>query len=349
LGGGWRGREYFDLVHPVKLIRLFEGRIPVLFLAGVMACAPKKAEQQPPAELPVPRTIVSPLGKTMTLRFHDEFKAVTDPRDGQPYIDRTKWRTTFWQGSSERTLAGNGEAQYYLDKDYAGKNDVPVEERINPFSFSKPGILTISAFPVPRARWADWGMNTNRYFASGLLISDPHFTFQYGYIEGRFKLPGTRGSWPAFWLLMNDPRMGMTPAQQHRWPPEIDIFEFFGHRPTKFSSALHVPKGHWANWKGGWGIKYYEGTEDLSREFHTWGCEWNENEIAFTFDGQIWARATTPDSLKVRMYLLVNLAVGGNWYAEEMAKSGHPIPPWDVDETTMPWKMECDYVRVYQE
>src|SRR5438105_4725799 len=51
----------------------------------------------------VPQTVVTPSGKIMTLKFNDEFDAVTD-KDGQPYIDRSKWSTTFWQGSSQRTL-----------------------------------------------------------------------------------------------------------------------------------------------------------------------------------------------------------------------------------------------------
>src|SRR5688572_15091226 len=36
---------------------------------------------------PVPLKIKAPSGKEMTLRFHDEFDAMTD-KDGQPYIDR---------------------------------------------------------------------------------------------------------------------------------------------------------------------------------------------------------------------------------------------------------------------
>ena len=48
-------------------------------------------------------------------------------------------------------------------------------------------------------------MGKERCFASGLLISDKHFTFQYGYVEGRFKLPANRGAWPAFWLMGDDP------------------------------------------------------------------------------------------------------------------------------------------------
>jgi len=48
------------------------------------------------------------------------------------------------------------------------------------------------------------------------------------------------------------------------------------------------------------------------------------------------------------MYLLINLAVGGTWYRQEMEAAGTPHKAWEVDETTMPWKMHLDYVRVYQ-
>jgi beta-glucanase (GH16 family) len=87
---------------------------------------------------------------------------------------------------------------------------------------------------------------------------------------------------------------------------------------------------------------------DITNDFHTWGLEWNENEIVFLFDGKIWTRSNTPESMKVPMYLLINLAVGGKWYAEEQTGQGKPTKPWEVEDASMPWKMECDYVRVYQ-
>ena len=49
------------------------------------------------------------------------------------------------------------------------------------------------------------------------------------------------------------------------------------------------------------------------------------------------------------MYLLINMAVGGTWYSQEMKAAAHDYKAWQVDETTMPWKMHLDYVRVYQE
>jgi beta-glucanase (GH16 family) len=288
-----------------------------------------------------PETIVSPLGKTMTLKFHDEFNPVID-KDGQPYIDRSKWQTTFWQGSSQRTLWGNGEAQYYVDKNYVGDYKIP-GPTMNPFSFETPGVLTISAWKVPQDMWKKYYMGKERCFASGLLISDKKFDFKYGYVEGRFKLPADRGAWPAFWLLGDDPSLGK-PDIAHQWGPEIDIFEFFGHRPFKHSAGIIGRKGEKLDWKFG----YDEVGFDISKDFHTWAMEWNADNVELLFDGHIWAHAKTVESLRRPMYLLINLAVGGNWYMKEMMAAGKPYHQWDVDESTMPRKMQCDYVRVYQ-
>lgn len=290
----------------------------------------------------VPQVITSPLGKRMTLKFDDEFNAVPD-RDGQPYLDRSKWQTTFWQGSSARTLPANREAEIYVDKDYRGIGKNPLQHTLNPFSFEQPGVLTISAWKVPQSLWSDFGMTTQRCLASGLLTTDRRFVFQYGYVEGRFKLPDNRGSWPAFWLLGDDASK-TNEEEAHEWPPEIDIFEFFGHRPTKHSAGILARKGEKLDWKFG----YDEVGYDITKGFHTWGMEWNATNIILTFDGRIWARSNTTKSLRRPMYLLINLAVGGKWYSDEMRNRGTPHTPWDVDEKSMPWKMQCDYVRVYQ-
>lgn len=293
----------------------------------------------------VPQTIVAPSGKTLTLKFNDEFDALTD-KDGQPYIDRSKWQTTFWQGSSQRTLWGNEEAEYYTDKDYAGNWKVMPEKNgvLNPFSFETPGILTISATKVPQELWKKYWMGTQRCFSSGVLVSDHRYNFRYGYITGRFKLPPNRGAWPAFWLLGDDITNATSENQAHHWGPEVDLFEFFGHRPTKHSAGIIGVKGEKLPWHFGYNNVGF----DITKDFHTWGLEWNEDNMIFTFDDKVWEKTVTPESFKHSMYLLVNLAVGGRWYSQEMTQAKTPAQPWEVDETSMPWKMQCDYVRVYQ-
>jgi beta-glucanase (GH16 family) len=82
---------------------------------------------------------------------------------------------------------------------------------------------------------------------------------------------------------------------------------------------------------------------DLSAAFHTYGVSWTAGTITFEFDGVSYgtvdrsALATGENWVfdTTGFFLLVNLAVGGNW----------PGPP---DATTaFPQTMTVDYVRVY--
>ena len=318
----------------------------ILATALVLPAAPLPAQTAAPTNDPVslgepatkyqagpgevPQTITSPLGKPMTLKWQDEFNAVADSAtDGQPYIDRSKWQTTFWQGGSERCLLGNGETQYYMDKDYAGKNNLPVAQRPNPFSFETPGILTISATKTPQSLWDNYWMSKERCITSGLLDSDRRYSFKYGYIEGRFKIPMERGSWPGFWMLPDDipvdeqtadpkvttgPWYGDKEIKAHPWPPEIDILESLGIWKSKFDTGYIAPQGEKikvSQWLHDAGV-------NLSDDFHTWGMEWDENVIIWTFDGKIIAHGNITPSFRRPFYILVQLAVGGNWYSQEM-------------------------------
>ena len=311
---------------------------------GLVGPPTRAADKAATVPTTVPLSIRSPLGHALTLKWHDEFDAVPDA-DGTPYVDGSKWQTTFWQGSSERTLAGNVEAQSYMDRHYGGQGNIPVARRPDPFSFETPGVLTISATRLPTGLWPNYGATDQRPFCSGLLCSDHRFTFRYGYVEGRFQLPGNRGAWPAFWLLPDgDPKMGHE-VKDHPWPPEVDVFEFFGHRPTVHTAGMIVPKGEP---KPKFTFGFDDAKVDLSKDFHTWAFEWDEHDCVWTLDGHVWARGSVGPSMRRPFYILVNLAVGGKWYSEEMTNRKTPAKAWEVDETTMPWKMRCDYVRVYQ-
>ena len=101
---------------------------------------------------------------------------------------------------------------------------------------------------------------------------------------------GQRGTWPAFWLLVTNPANGPDPVKQHPWPPEIDMFEMFGHRPTKYTTGYIGRKGEKtkvSQWMHNAGV-------DLSKDFHTWGLEWDENNIVWTFDGKTVAHKPSP-------------------------------------------------------
>lgn len=152
-------------------------------------------------------------------------------------------------------------------------------------------------------------------YTSGMIASFDRFTFTYGYLEMRAKIPAGQGLWPAFWLhLNNDDKSG-----------EIDIFEFLGHEPNIIHMSYHFPKL----------TEFWYDGPDYSQDYHNYAVDWEPDKIIWYIDGVEHARATQ-DIPSEPMYIIVNLAVGGSW-------------PGNPDETTrFPAHYDIDYIRLYQ-
>lgn len=124
------------------------------------------------------------------LIWSDEFNL-----DGAP--DATKWAYDIGTGDWGW---GNNEAQYYTSR----ADNVKVQN----------GVLKIIA---QRENYS--GSN----YTSARIKTQGKFTFKYGRVEMRAKLPSGGGTWPALWMLGNN----ITTAG---WPAcgEIDIMEHLG-------------------------------------------------------------------------------------------------------------------------
>jgi beta-glucanase (GH16 family) len=160
-----------------------------------------------------------------------------------------------------------------------------------------------------------------QHFTSGVMTTDHKFSQLYGHFEIRCKLPKGQGFWPAFWLLTDG----------DKWPPEIDIFENLGHQ----SNILYFST-HWRNPDGSIGGKTQQTTgPDYTTSFHTVAVDWQPQRITWYVDDQEQCHVT--DHIpQEKMYILVNLAVGGKW-------------PGSPNATTpFPSSFDVDYVRVYQ-
>ena len=174
------------------------------------------------------------------------------------------------------------------------------------------------------------------------------FSFTYGVVEARMRVPYAKGFWPAFWMLGANVR-------DVGWPGcgEIDIMEVFGHRRGRRScSTVHNPMHSW-----GTKDPLDGGCADLGADgqpaFHTWKLLWTPDAIAFFFDDDeetpIWmyerpdsSRGTELDAdafpYTLPEYFILNLAVGGNGPAEE----------YDAAALARGVHLEVDYVRVYE-
>lgn len=158
-------------------------------------------------------------------------------------------------------------------------------------------------------------------YTSGMVASWGLFDQQYGYFESRMKLPKGKGLWSGFWLMPGN----LT------WPPEIDIAEYLG--DDAHSRTMHMTNHYKVDNK----MAFQAGKHvdvDYSQAFHVYGLLWEPNKLTWYIDGM--PRFTSTQGLpQMPMYLIANLAVGGNW-------------PGDPDrKTRFPATMLVDYIRVY--
>ncbi len=239
---------------------------------------------------------------TWKLAWSDEFESAR--------LDPAKWVYAIGGNGF-----GNKELQYYTDR----SQNVFIDR----------GMLVIKA-----ARESYTGADgVTREFTSGRILTQGKFAQAYGRFEARIKIPYGQGIWPAFWMLG---------ADRGRWPDigEIDIMENIGKEPTTVHGTIHGP-----GYSGGKGIgsayKLPDG-KPFSEDFHVYAIEWEPNVIRWYVDQQIYKTITPADLppgtrwvFDHPFYLLLNLAVGGNW-------------PGSPDESTkFPQGMYVDYVRAF--
>jgi beta-glucanase (GH16 family) len=236
------------------------------------------------------------------LTWHDEFD--------QAKLDPSKW---------EYVIGGNGfgnkEWEYYTGR----ATNLYLEN----------GTLVIQALKEDYSG-AD---GVKRGFTSARIQTKGKFAQAYGKFEARIKAPYGQGIWPAFWM-MGDVAAG--------WPDngEIDIMENIGREPSMVHGTVHGP-----GYSGAHGIGApfsLPAGERVCDDFHVFAVEWEPKAIRWYVDGKQY-HEVTPASLPAGakwvydhpFYILLNLAVGGEW-------PGYP------DATSkFPQTMVVDYVRVY--
>lgn len=116
------------------------------------------------------------------------------------------------------------------------------------------------------------------------------FTQKFGRFEVRAKLNHGPGSWPAHWLLPEEP---MEPGCGWPYSGEIDIMEAtFLHKNVagaNFHTGDCQKKTH-VNSGFNWSVtaENYPNTSDLEnsfyQDFHTYAVEWDESKIRFFYD-----------------------------------------------------------------
>ncbi len=257
-----------------------------------------------------PSSTTSPVDEThkgYTLKWEEQFNGTSLNRDD-------------WNVELHEPGWVNNELQEYVDS----------EKNI----YVKDGNLVLK--PVKTV-----GSDGKVSYTSGRINTQNKHNFKYGLFEARLKVPAGQGYLPAFWMM---------PANENlygQWPRcgEIDIMEVLGNETKTSYGTIHYGNPH-SESQG----KHTLEKGNFSDEYHTFSVEWEPGKINWYVDGRLmhtendWYSATEgqgeityPAPFDQPFYIILNLAVGGNW-------PGNPDETTDFDKAAF----MVDYVKVFQ-
>lgn len=253
--------------------------------------------------------------------WHDEF-------DGSGKLDENVWR-------AEHGFVRNEEYQWYQAEN----------------AYRQDGLLVLEgrldSIPNPRYREGSRDWRSNRPYArysSASVNTRGSYSFLYGLMEVRARIPAVMGSWPAIWTL----------GIEYPWPSngEIDIMEYY-----HIKGVPHIlANAAWGNDRPNnavWNSVTTPYADFIAKDpywnekFHTWVMDWTKDYIRIYLDGQLLNDIDLSKTINGSIgdhknpfhgaqYILLDLAIGG-------INGGEPQPD------AFPMRYEIDYVRVYQE
>lgn len=230
----------------------------------------------------------------LSLIFSDEFNTPGAP-------DPSKWGYDIGNGSNGW---GNEEKQYYTSR-------------------TENAVVQNGALRIVLKKENFSGFN----YTSARLLTANKFSFKYGIVEARAKLPAGGGTWPAIWSLgANIGSVG--------WPAcgEIDIMEHKGNDLNRIFGTLHYPGRSGGSADGSSRI-----ISNATTEFHIYKVEWTAAAIKIYVDDVLYHTVANSNAIPFNhnFFLIMNVAMGGTF--------GGAIDPNFTEAA-----MEVDYIRVYQ-
>lgn len=249
------------------------------------------------------------------LLSHKGYRLVFEDRFDRPQLDRSRWNVELHEPGWV-----NQELQEYVDS----PENICVQD----------GRLLLR--PVKKVH-GDGSVS----YTSGRISTQHKHDFTYGLFEARLKVPRGKGFLPAFWLMTTDEdRYG-------QWPEcgEIDICEIWGSRTRTNHGTIHYGLPHQ---EAQGTVTLYKG--DFAEEFHDFALLWEPGLLRWYVDGRPFyearqwfsagadgGRKPYPAPFDHDMYIILNLAVGGNWV-------GYPDETTNFENAAF----EVEFVRVYQ-
>jgi beta-glucanase (GH16 family) len=255
--------------------------------------------------------IVALLFVIQVISQHKGFKLVwSDEFNYYGLPDSAKWD---FETKGNETGWGNNEKQFYT-------------HRLTSNAIVKDGFLHIIA------RKEDKG---NKNYTSARLSTSEKFNFTYGRVDVKAKLPSGTGTWPAIWMLGQS-------RKTTKWPDcgEIDIMEHVGYEKDSIHGTVHTAAyNHIKRTQKGNAVFI----ENPYNKFNIYSIIWDKDKIEFLLNNKVYFVFKNESRTKAEwpfddpFYLILNVAVGGNWGGKK-----------GIDNTVFPATMVIDYVRVFQ-
>lgn len=181
-------------------------------------------------------------------------------------------------------------------------------------------------------------LNTNPLdtvkYNTGCIRTTDKFSFKYGKIEVRAKLGKGKGSWPAIWMMPQDPNYG-------GWPHsgEIDIMEHLNFDSFVYQTLhsnyidIQEKKEH---------PPYFTTVPFKADTYNVYGVEWYPDRLDFFVNGKktfTYPKIENADShqwpFDQEFFIILDQALGGSWVG-------------NINDEDLPVEMLVDWVRVYQ-
>ncbi|XP_046456406.1 beta-1,3-glucan-binding protein-like [Daphnia pulex] len=287
-------------------------------------------------------------------------------QDEFEFLDYSKWMhlITAWRG-------GNQEFQYYhnlTENSYVRDGILYIKPTLTADRFDEDFLYNGELDLNQEGCNVDWeggcyvaaGEEIINPIQSARMVTSDSFSFTYGTIEVRAKMPKGDWIWPAIWMKPTDNVYG-------NWPRsgEIDIVEMKGNANfscdgNPIGRQLAGSTLHWGPdpSQDRWRLSHWEKLieePDFSSDFHVYRVDWLPNGFHFYMDKELigelfpppggfwelggfegenlWISGTNLAPFDQRFHFLLNVAVGGNFFPDGCQNEDYD-KPWNASDPT---------------
>ncbi|MEB2777649.1 glycoside hydrolase family 16 protein [Algoriphagus sp. D3-2-R+10] len=234
--------------------------------------------------------------------FDDEFNSVNFDEE---------WEFVQGNGCPDACGWGNGELQNY------NENNIKIQN----------GNLVITAKEEIQGQSS---------YTSGRISTLDTFSFTFGRIDVRAKLPKGQGLWAGVWLLGDNIKEVSWPTPGHISLLELRGGDMEGRDNTLIGKIIYGTPNQVETFSDFTSLK----SGIFHDQFHVFSIIWEPTKVQWLLNDQVYFEKTIDSSMNDTFtkpfHINVNLAVGGQF-------PGNPD-----NSTVFPQEMVVDYIRVFQ-